>query len=296
MADPGVQAAREKKRKEKVAVAATASQATREQQAQDALSGNTSSILSGTEAEQQGQLAGLNVGTIGYGQGLSQTGSDIQRVKDLQRQRTEQSGADPVSAAIMNQKATALANAQRGMAASGVSGGAAAGALSGIERAANADIAASLYGQQAKSIADERSLASNMLAGTTGLMYGEKAANVKQPSAPDQSGMSVICTELHRQGIMPTELYLIDTQKGVALSLVNPDLMVGYHWFGIPLAEKMKTSPLLTKILTVPAMAWANQIAGRKNILGAIIFKIGVPVCTLLGKLKQSSLLGAKYV
>jgi len=285
--DQGVKDAQEKKRKEQAEAVAVASQGNREQQAQDALSGKTSSILSGTSEEQAGQLAGLNVGTIGYGQGLNQTAEDIQRVKKLQQDRTNQSGADPVSAAIMNQKASAMANAQRNMKASGVSGGASAGTIAGIERAANADIAASLYGQQAKSIADERSLASNTLAGTTGLMYGEKAANVKTPETPSQSGMSVICTELHRQGIMSTELYLIDTQKGVALSLRNPDLMVGYHWFGIPLAEKMKTSPLLTKILTVPAMAWANQIAGNRNLLGALLFHVGSPLCTLLGKIKN---------
>lgn len=125
-----------------------------------------------------------------------------------------------------------------------------------------------------------------MLSGQTSLMQGEKAANVAAPSVPNQGGMSVICTELHRQGIMPTELYLLDSQAGVALSLRNPELMVGYHWFGIPLAEKMKTSPLLTKVLTIPAMAWARQVAGDKNILGWFIFNLGGAACTLLGKIK----------
>lgn len=244
-------------------------------------------MLSGTAKESAGQLAGMYTAQAGYGQGISQTAEDIQRVRNLQRARTEQAGSDPVSSAIMAQKAGQVANAQRNAAQSGVKGGASMGAISGIERAANTDIAASLYGQQAKSIADERSMASNMLAGTTGLMYGEKAANVKAPSTPDTGGMSVICTELHRQGIMPTELYLIDTHFGVALSIRNPDLMIGYHWFGVPLAGKMKESKLLTKLLTPPAMAWANHIAGRKNLLGAIIFNLGVPVCTLLGKIKN---------
>jgi hypothetical protein len=196
--------------------------------AQNAIQGNpTGSILSGTPAEQAGQVAGLTTGAIGYGQGIAETGQDIQRVKELQKARTEQSGSDPVSAAIKGQKAAAIAQAQKGMASGGIKGGVAAGALDSIARQRDADIAASLYGQQRQSIADERSLASNMLSGTTGLMYGEKAANVKQPSMPSQGGMSVICTELYCQGIMDLRTYEKDCQYGRQLELHSPHVIIG---------------------------------------------------------------------
>jgi len=130
--------------------------------------------FTGSKEEQQGQLAGLNLAKLGYGQDIFQTGADIQRVKELQRQRTAQAGGDPVSAAIMGQKAGAVANAQRNLASQGVKGGVAAGAIDAISRQRDQDIAASLYGQQRQSIADERSLAGNTLSGTVSMMQGER--------------------------------------------------------------------------------------------------------------------------
>lgn len=138
-----------------------------------------------------GEQKGLALGELGYGQGLAQTGQDIQRLKGLQTNRTAQSGADPVSAAIMGQKASAMANAQRNLAQSGVKGGTAAGAMDAISRQRDADIAASLYGQQRQSIQDERSMASNMLSGTTGLMFGSQANALsgQMPQLPRASGL-----------------------------------------------------------------------------------------------------------
>lgn len=244
-------------------------------------------ILSGTSAEREGQIAGLNIGNIGYGQGLSQTGEDIQRVKDLQRQRTEQSGGDPVSAAIMNQKAGAVAGAQRGLASSGVKGGAAMGAVDAVARQRDSDIAASLYGQQRQSIADERSMAGNMLAGQTSLMQGERAVGTtaSMPQAAQSSGMSVICTELYKQGYMDLELYMIDTHYGVSMGIRKPHVIVGYHFWGRPVAKLMAKSPIFAKLISIPAMAWARNMAGDKNLLGAFISFVGEPICGIIGKL-----------
>jgi hypothetical protein len=257
----------------------------------------TKVTTSGTEAERSGELAGLERAQLGYGQNLGQTGQDIQRIKELQQGRTSQSGADPVSAAIMGQKQGALANAQRGMSASGVKGGTAQGVMSDVEKEQNQNIAASLYGQQRQSIADERSLASNMLAGTEAMSQGGKATGTAEnmPKAPDTGGMSVICTELHRQGIMSLELYLMDTNYGIALSLRKPHVIVGYQFWGRPVARLMAKSPIFAKLISIPAMAWARNMAGDKNLLGAFISFVGEPVCEIIGKIKLS-FLGAKYV
>lgn len=259
-----------------------------------------SSILSGSLEEQKGQLAGLSLGNLGYGQGIGQTGSDIQRVRELQRQRTEQSGGDPVSAAIMGQKAGQVAGAQRNLAASGVKGGTAAGAISNVARAADADIAASLYGQQRQSISDERSLASNTLAGQTSLMQGEKAANVAMPAAPQASSWtdSVLCTELHRQGILSNELYARDVVFGKFLEAECPEIITGYHFFAKPVVKLMKKSKIFTKLISYPVLSWAKYIASNfenKYIVGAIVFHLGIPVCSIVGSIKNK-LSGAKYV
>lgn len=255
--------------------------------------GNPGQILSGKKGEQQGQLAGLNLAALGYGQSLGETGQDIQRVKELQNARTAQSGSDPVSAAIMSMKAGQAANANRNLRASGVKGGTAAGSVANIENAANENIAASLYGQQRQSIADERSLAGNTLSGTTSLMQGEKAAGTKSPDAPQAASWtdSVICTELNRQGIMPNDLYLKDSKYGREL---DPSIVEGYKFLVAPIVFLMKKSKIFTKLISIPAMKWAKHIAGEENsFIGYVAVYIGQPVCGLIGKVKK---LGVKYV
>ena len=248
----------------------------------------------GTDKEKQGELAGLEQAKLGYGQGLAQTGQDIQRIRELQQGRTGQSGGDPVSAAIMGQKQGAMANAQRGLASSGVKGGAAAGAIANVERQQNQDIAASLYGQQRQSIADERSLAGNTLAGTVAMSQAAKAGGTAQemPKAPDTGGMTVICTELHRQGIMSDELYAKEVEFG---RNVDPIVMLGYTFLATPIVKIMQKSKLCTTLCSYPAMAWARDMAGDENILGSLLFMFGVPLCYFVGKLKLS-FSGAKYV
>lgn len=287
-------------RKKTKAQEAADRQTARNGQATAALAGQKGNILSGTEADQAGQLSGLNVGNIGYGQGLGQTGEDIQRVKDLQTARTAQSGGDPVSSAIMGQKAGNLANAQRNLASSGVKGGTAQGALMSMGNAYDAEIAASLYGQQKQSIADERSLASNMLAGQTSLMYGQQANMSKAPDAPKASSWtdSVLCTELHRQGILSNELYARDVVFGKFLEAECPEIITGYHFFAKPVVKLMKKSKIFTKLISYPVLSWAKYIASNfenKYIVGAIVFHLGIPVCSIVGSIKNK-LSGAKYV
>ena len=250
--------------------------------------------LYGTQAEKEGELAGLEQAKLGYGQGLAKTGEDVSRIRDLQKARTDQSGADPVSTAIMNAKAGNVANAQRNLAASGVKGGTAAGAIDNVAREQDQAIAASLYGQQRQSIADERSLASNTLAGTVAMSKGGKGegnAN-NMPSAPETGGMTVICTELHRQGIMSDELYAKEVEFG---KTVDPIVMAGYTFLATPIAKIMQKSKLCTTLCKYPAMAWARDMAGEENILGSLLFIFGVPLCYFVGKLKLS-FSGAKYV
>jgi hypothetical protein len=282
-------------RKKRKISEAVARQNKRNEEAKNAIAGNPSdNILSGTEKEQQGQVSGLNLAAMGYGQGIKEIGQDIQGVKKRVQDRSAQSGADPVSAAIMGQKASDVAMTQRGNIAGGVKGAAAASSAAAIGRQKDDEIRRSLYGQQAQSIEAERSLLGNMLSGTTSLMQGEKAANVQLPSAPSGGGGgTVICTELHRQGIMPSDIYKKDAAYGAALSW---EVAAGYRFWATPLANKMKTSPLLTCILKIPAMKWAKHIAGtEKSVFGYACQYIGEPVCGIIGTL-LFKFTGAKYV
>jgi len=269
----------------------------RERELEDVLGGKqTGSILSGSTKEQQGQIAGLNLGNVIYGQGLGQAGEDVQRIKGQLRERSEQS--DPISEAIRSQKSGAVASAQRNLAAAGVKGGAAAGALEEIGRKQDADIAASLYGQQRQSLSDERNMLSNIISGQTGLMFGEKAGAQQLPSAPSSSGFlgTVICTELYRQGYMDLATYSKDSQYGLKLLKDSPEIIIGYQFLANPIVKLMKKSPLFTKLISYPTLKWARHIAKEENsFVGIVVVNIGQPVCGIIGKL-LINVFGEKYV
>jgi hypothetical protein len=231
---------KKKKKKAAARAAATAEQARLAEAAKLTTTGQGSgNVLSGTVEEQKGQLAGLNLAGMGYGQGLAQTGQDIQGIKKKFAERSAQSGADPVSAAIMGQKQSALAAGQRNLQASGVKGAAAAGALESIGRQKDADIAASLYGQQKASLADERNLASNMLSGTVSTMQGEKAANIRLPNAPTQdSGTFYICTMLRSKNLMTKKESLIMTKFMIKSLITGADFSLWYFKHGKKAVER----------------------------------------------------------
>lgn len=246
---------------------------------------NSGFQFSGTAKEKTAALDGLEFAKVGYGQTIGDVGKDIQRVRDLQRQRTE--GSDPVSEAIRNQKAGNMATVQRNMAASGVKGGAVAGALDEVARKQDADIAASMYGQQAQNIAAERSLASNMLAGTTALVQGSRAEGAAEnmPRAPETSGVmgTVICTELYMQGYYSAELYMHDIAYGIWVRKYKPHVYVGYRFWADPVVSLMQKSKLFSRMIATIAVPWARDMAGETNKLGAVITLIGEPICGVLG-------------
>jgi hypothetical protein len=255
----------------------------REQQKKDAMS-RESRIASSISS---GKKEGLDLANIGYGQGLADTGSDIQRVRELQKARTNQSASDPVTAAIMAQKAGAVANSSRQLASSGVKGGVAAQATEAVSRQRQSDIDASLYGQQRQAVQDERSLAGNTLSGTTSLMFGNAGLGLEgaKPDLPNTKGLtdSVICTELFRQEIMPLPLYLKDSEYGRKL---NYNVIAGYKLLAVPVVKLMQRSPLVTSIIKYPAMKWAKHIGGvESSLFGYACQYIGEPTCYILGVL-----------
>ena len=252
--------------------------------------------ISGTEEERRKALEGLELAKTGYGQDISATGRDIAGIRERLKERSAQT--DPISEAIRNQRSGAVARAQRSLAASGVKGGAAAGATEDIARKQDADIAASLYGQQRQSIADERSLASNTLAGTISLMQGGRAEGVQQPQLPQSGGMfgTVICTELHRQGYMDLATYAKDADYGRYIEAEYPHIMEGYQFLATPIVSLMQKSKLFTKIVSYPALKWARHIAGEENsVIGCLAINVGQPICGVVGKLIMK-LNGVKYV
>jgi hypothetical protein len=99
---------------------------------------------------------------------------------------------------------------------------------------------------------------------------------------------SVVCTELHRQGLMSDEWYAADSKYG--RTKIDSDTMAGYHSWGIPLAKAMRESPTLTAIVKPLGLAWAEHMAyemgatQEDNALGATMQAVGVPINRFIGQ------------
>jgi len=94
-------------------------------------------------------------------------------------------------------------------------------------------------------------------------------------------GGTVICTELHRQGLMPDDIYKADSAFGRSL---DDDTIRGYHMWGKPVARAMRKSPLFTWIIKPLVLSWAHTMAGRQNRFWSLALKMGIPVCRFIGR------------
>lgn len=103
-------------------------------------------------------------------------------------------------------------------------------------------------------------------------------------------GGSVVCTELHRQGIMSKELYNNDVR--FAHAHMSEVVLTGYRYWGIPVVHMMRTSPTVSAIAAFFAVNRAHYIASvtgeakyhpARAVFGALINAIGVPACYILG-------------
>lgn len=110
-------------------------------------------------------------------------------------------------------------------------------------------------------------------------------------STSSNSGNSskVICTELHRQGLMSREDY--ERCARHAREHLSGAHLRGYHLWALAVVRKMRRSKRATAFWRFLAQARADHIAflygdrSRRNRLGAILCAIGHPACRLIGGL-----------
>jgi hypothetical protein len=101
---------------------------------------------------------------------------------------------------------------------------------------------------------------------------------------------TVICTELHRQGLMSDEIREADERFGRMISATSPETMLGYHYWAIPIVNLMQKSRLFTKIVWAVARPWAYHMAyemgslEKDNLLGKILMKVGAFISKTIGK------------
>ena len=119
----------------------------------------------------------------------------------------------------------------------------------------------------------------------TGADYYSSTSNVLITSI---EGGTVICTELYRQGLLDEKTYLADSAYG---ALLDDAVLIGYHSWAEGIADKMRDSKILTKIVSVLAIPWAKEMAYQMGVLdkghclGKVMNMVGIPICRFIGRL-----------
>jgi hypothetical protein len=133
----------------------------------------------------------------------------------------------------------------------------------------------------------------NVTAKTVTTETGTATKQSKASSTKASGGLkTVICTELHRQGLLSSALYNHPAATAHFRNL-HPYTIAGYHIWGMGVAERMRTSKLLSYLMLPVAKARYEMVtSGRFNLLGAATIYIGQPVCFVIGFLAN---LGARY-
>lgn len=116
----------------------------------------------------------------------------------------------------------------------------------------------------------------------------KESSRSSSSSSNSNSSSKVICTELHRQGLMTRADYLLGAR--FAGEHLTEQHYRGYHVWALPVVRHMRRSKRATALWRKLAAARADHIAylhgdtARQNRLGALLCAIGQPVCYAMGK------------
>lgn len=243
--------------------------------------------VSGSLNENTGRIEGLQRARILTGQNPYQIGHDYQEAYGNIKKRTEMS--DTASELLRANKAGAVADAKNDLQRAGVKGGAAIGASSQVERAKGYDVNNQLIQAQKQAQEDymNAAKANANFTQASEMNFGAMAAgkDVKSPPMQSNGFGTVICTQLYLSGYYSSEIYEADQHYGLAMMTERPHIYNGYRFMADPIVTLMKSSPGFTKLVAYFAVPWAKNMAGDKNLLGALISMVGEPLCGTVGKL-----------
>jgi len=101
---------------------------------------------------------------------------------------------------------------------------------------------------------------------------------------------TVICTELHRQGLIPEEWYKVDQKVGQQFWHSDPEVMIGYLSWGVPVAKLMAKSKVVTFLAKGLALKWAQEMYAQEckpelsTSAGRALCKYGPRICKFIGR------------
>ena len=245
------------------------------------------SVSGATGNEMQGRIEGLERARMLTGQNPQQIGQEYQQAFSNIKKRVNMS--DTGSELLRTNKSGAVASARNQLQADGVKGGAAARATSEVERAKAYDVNNLLVQNQRQAEADymNATKANANFTQASEMNFGQMAAgkDVKAPSTSSNGFGTVICTHLYKSGYYSYEIYEADQLYGLTMMVERPHIYNGYRYLADPIVKLMQKSPRFTHLVACFAVPWAENMAGRTNLLGASVSFFGEPLCLIVGKL-----------
>lgn len=183
---------------------------------------------------------------------------------------------------------------------------AAAGAICGVSAAACvAGVGAPGIGSAITAVMD---IANGNYGGAAGTVAGAAIGTAIFPGVGTMiggmiggliGGSSVICNELHRQGILSAEVLAADEAFGRTMPR---NVVVGYHTWARPFTKLMRRNKIANYVGRILGTAWANEMAYRvgvksakSNLFGKILLWIGAPICGFIGAMKTKRILQGAY-
>ena len=238
--------------------------------------GKAGEFLKAGEAKGE-QLVGADASTVG------QERADIrQKFKDLM------SGNSIAQQQLAQQSNAMQRQARANAAVSGGAGQMAAGQQQAMSRQAASDMA-NLRSQEYQQALNKLETQYRGAAGDIAKLAGQYGSigmgNQPVPTVQGPSGVTIICTELYFQGYLTEELMAKDARYGAHIRATRPEIYMGYIYLATPVVRLMKKSKLFTKLISIPALKWANNMAGNKNLIGTTISLVGETICGFVGKL-----------
>jgi len=234
--------------------------------------------LRGTNEEMAQQAAQLSQAGVLTGQNIFGVGQDAQQYRGLLQDRL--SGSDPVSQYMIEGRNRNLANVGRSLAGRGVAGGVAAASMNQAQREADTAINAQSFENQVRNQRELDTLTTkNQKVIGNALAAGSDRGLADDINTNAGQGVTLICTELKRQGLLPVEVQAADHAHGLKMWEQEPMMMAGYTDLAGRIVPKMQTSKFLTSIIAFFAIPWAYHIAGAWNIRGAFVNVVGKSLC-----------------
>ena len=133
-------------------------------------------------------------------------------------------------------------------------------------------------------------------AANTAAVQAEAARRSAQRESDSEKSSSgkLVCTAMNKMGLLPDDIYALDSEFGLKVNREDPVLGDGYRLWALPVSEFIKKDTLgaraLRAFMRPITLAWAKEMAHqmrpddyKPNYAGKVIMAIGHPTCRAIG-------------